>query len=258
MGPRFKPLPFTYVDTYIKGMRPIIHLASERGHHFHGWLDTHHSFSFAQWHDPAKMGFGALRVLNDDIVAPGRGFGTHPHENMEIISIPLAGALHHHDSMGNDGVIAEGEVQRMSAGTGIFHSEKNHRETEAANFLQIWIFPKKRDTAPSYDQKKFAAAGRGGRWQTLVSPEGEEGSVTIGQQAWIFRGDFAAGAQIPLVPRRKGNGLYLFVLEAPEGVALGEHRLGRRDAAALSGETEKATPKAGASLLLLDVPLEGF
>lgn len=246
------------VDTYIRVMSLIIHPAPERGHHFHGWLDTHHSFSFGQWHDPTKMGFGALRVLNDDIVTPGQGFGTHPHDNMEIVSIPLKGALHHHDSMGNDGVITEGEVQRMSAGTGLFHSEKNHSNTEPVNFLQIWIFPEKRDSAPSYDQKRFAAPGPGGRWQTLVSPEGEEGSVTIGQQAWIFRGDFSSGARIPLVSRRKGNGLYLFVLEAPEGVALGRHRLGRRDGAALSGETETATAQGSASLLLLDVPLSGF
>lgn len=233
----------------------LLHPADQRGHADHGWLDSRHSFSFASWYEPTRMGFGALRVLNDDRVAVGGGFGTHPHDNMEIISIPLSGSLAHQDSMGNEAVITEGEVQRMSAGTGVFHSERNAGVDQAVHFLQIWIFPEHRDRTPSYDQKRFDPAGRKGRFQILVSPDGAEGSVTLGQQAWITRGDFEAGATVPLSPRRKGNGLYLFVLETDGGVSLEGHTLGRRDAAGILAPKTSLTFKGPSSVLVLDVPL---
>lgn len=148
----------------------IFHAANERGHADHGWLNAHHSFSFAGYHDPSKIHFGALRVLNDDIVAPGMGFGKHPHDNMEIITIVLSGALEHKDSMGHTQAIKTNEVQVMSAGTGVFHSEYNHSHTEEVNLLQIWIFPEKRNVEPQYDQRLFDPAERINKWQTLVSP----------------------------------------------------------------------------------------
>ena len=233
----------------------LFHPSSARGHHDHGWLDTWHSFSFAMWYEPKRMGFGSLRVLNDDFVQGGRGFGTHPHDNMEIISIPLRGALEHADSMGNRTVITADEVQRMSAGTGVFHSEKNHSPDEPVNFLQIWIFPEHRDLPPSYDQKRFNPSERRNRLQLLVSPDGAENSVTLGAQARLSRGDFEGGHNFTLAPHRTGNGLYVFVLEgAADSVRISGQSLGRRDAAGISVESAQVEILSPASLLVLDVP----
>ena len=151
-------------------MKTILYPASERGHANFGWLDSHHSFSFGQFHDAGKMHFGALRVLNDDIVKGGAGFGTHPHDNMEIVSIPLSGALAHKDSTGTSEVINTGDVQIMSAGAGISHSEFNASKTDPVNFLQVWLFPKQRDITPRHDQKTFDPSGRINQWQIVVSP----------------------------------------------------------------------------------------
>jgi quercetin 2,3-dioxygenase len=155
--------------------------AASRGHAQHGWLDSWHSFSFADYHDPAHMGIGPLRVLNDDRIQPGSGFGAHPHRDMEIISYVLEGALGHRDSMGNGSVIVPGDVQRMSAGTGVMHSERNAAEDSATHFLQIWIVPRRRGQPPGYEQTHFPAADKRGRWRLIASPDGSEGSVTIDQ-----------------------------------------------------------------------------
>jgi len=164
-----------------------------RGHANHGWLDTFHTFSFAGYHDPAWMGFSALRVLNQDVVAPGRGFGTHGHADMEIVTWVLDGALQHRDSMGNGSIIKPGEAQLMSAGTGVTHSEFNASETAPAELLQMWVLPERRRTVPRYDQKAFADAELAGRLRLIVSPDGRDGSLVIGQDVSLYAGRLAAG-----------------------------------------------------------------
>jgi redox-sensitive bicupin YhaK (pirin superfamily) len=179
--------------------------AAERGHANHGWLDSYHSFSFADYYDPQHMGYGPLRVINEDRVNPGSGFGTHGHRDMEIISYVLEGALGHEDSMGNGSTIVPGDVQRMSAGTGVRHSEYNHDKTAVTHFLQIWIEPKFTGMKPSYEQKHFGPQEKRGRLRLIASPDGREGSVTVHQDALIYAGlfDGAERARIELAPGRK-------------------------------------------------------
>jgi redox-sensitive bicupin YhaK (pirin superfamily) len=207
--------------------------AAERGHANYGWLDTWHSFSFADYYDPAHMGWGSLRVINDDTVAPGRGFATHGHRDMEIVSVVLEGALAHKDSMGHGTTITPGEVQRMSAGTGVMHSEFNPSSGEAARFLQIWIMPNRKGGAPSYEQKRFDPAGRVGRFQTLASSDGRDGSVTIQQDATLsaVRLDRDAQATAALAPGRKA---YLHVVSG--GIAVNGVTLTAGDGARIDGE----------------------
>ncbi|TXB61880.1 pirin family protein [Phaeodactylibacter luteus] len=235
-------------------MQKTIHRAGTRGHANHGWLNSHHSFSFASWYNPERMGFGLLRVLNDDEVAPGMGFGTHPHDNMEIVSIPLSGALEHQDSMGNKTIIRENEVQIMSAGTGVRHSEYNHSKEEGVKFLQIWVFPKARNIAPRYEQRVYRPEDRRNQLLTVVAPD-EAGALKINQDAWFSLGDFDAGQSVSYHLHQPGQGAYLFVLEGEVEVA-GE-TLGRRDAIGLWGTAEVAV-KAGAKaqFLLIEVPME--
>ena len=235
-------------------MKKTLHKADTRGVAEHGWLSSRHTFSFGEYHDPERMRFGLLRVLNDDVVQPGMGFGTHPHENMEIISIPLVGELRHQDSMGNTQIITAGEVQIMSAGTGITHSEYNGSESEIVNFLQIWVLPEDRDLEPRYDQKLFSADEREGRLQNIVSPDKNDSGVWINQQAWFWLGDFKAGQSDTYTIKRSGNGAYFFVLEGV--VAVAGEQLERRDGI---GVEDAATVDVQATedcqLLIMDVPV---
>ncbi|MBW7912117.1 MAG: pirin family protein [Taibaiella sp.] len=234
----------------------IFHAADTRGHADHGWLNAHHSFSFAGYHDPSRVHFGALRVLNDDIVAPGMGFGKHPHDNMEIITIVLDGALEHKDSMGHTQAIHPDEVQVMSAGTGVFHSEYNHNKDKAVNLLQTWLFPNKKNVQPRYDQRVFPAAERVNQWQAIVSPiDNEDPGMKIHQDAWIYRSKIEAGKSLEYNLHSTGNGVYLFVID---GSATTEGQtLNRRDAVGIS-ETGKITIDAAADteLVLFEVPME--
>lgn len=233
-------------------MKTILHKAKDRGHASHGWLDSHHSFSFAHFYDPDKINFGALRVLNDDIVQGGMGFGTHPHDNMEIISIPLSGDLEHKDSMGNAGVIRQNDVQIMSAGTGIQHSEYNKNKDKLVNFLQIWVFPKKKNIAPRYDQKTFLPEDRVNKLQEIVSPGGS--GVHINQDAWFYLVDLEKGKEVTHKLNDPGNGVYTFVIEGD--VNVNGNSLNKRDALG-AWEVDALTIKAdnNSKLLLLEVPM---
>ena len=216
-------------------MKTILHKAAERGHVNLGWLDSNHSFSFGHYYDPEKVHFGALRVLNDDIVNGGGGFGTHPHDNMEIVSIPIKGDLEHRDSTGREAVIRENDVQIMSAGTGIRHSEKNHSDGIPVNFLQIWILPKEKDIQPRYDQKTFKAEDRQNKLLTVVAPDAGS-AVWINQDAWFSLGNFEGGKKEVYPLHKLGNGAYVFVLEG--SVKIGDVQLNKRDALGISDTSE--------------------
>jgi len=236
-------------------MKNTLHKADTRGVAEHGWLSSRHTFSFAEYRDPNRVRFGLLRVINDDVVQPGMGFGTHPHENMEIISIPLTGELRHHDSMGNTQHIKAGEVQLMSAGTGLTHSEYNGSDSELVNFLQIWVFPKERDIEPRYDQKLFSADERQGHFQNVVSADKNDGGVWINQDAWFFLGDFKVEKASSYSIMKPGNGVYFFVIEGSVSVA-GE-KLSRRDGLGIEGASSidfDATEDC--QLLVMEVPME--
>ncbi|HMJ13861.1 MAG TPA: pirin family protein, partial [Polyangiaceae bacterium] len=207
--------------------------AAERGHAQHGWLDSHHTFSFADYYDPKHMGFRALRVINEDRVAPGKGFGTHAHRDMEIISHVLEGALEHKDSLGTGSIIRPGDVQRMSAGTGVRHSEFNASNRELVHFLQIWIVPAKQGISPGYEQKSFSDAEKSGRLCIVASPDGRDGSVTLHADALLYVGRFGAGesAELPL-----STGRHVWVHVARGTVRINGNELGAGDGAALSEE----------------------
>jgi len=236
-------------------MKSIFYPAAERGHANFGWLDSYHSFSFGQWHNPQKMHFGALRVLNDDQVKGGAGFGTHPHENMEIVSIPLSGALAHKDSTGTSEVINTGDVQIMSAGSGISHSEFNASKTDPVNFLQVWVFPKQHDIKPRYDQKTFDAAQRINQWQVVVSPDEKDSAVWINQDAKFSLATIEPGKELNYKNAFAGNGVYFFLLEGKATVA--DKELNRRDAIGVS-ETDSVGIKAidAVSVLAIEVPMQ--
>lgn len=234
-------------------MKKIIHKADSRGHANHGWLDTHHSFSFASWYNPERMNFGLLRVLNDDFVAPGRGFGAHPHDNMEIVSIPLEGSLEHQDNMGNKTVIKSNDVQIMSAGTGVVHAEYNHSKDDPVKFLQIWVFPKEKNIKPRYDQKTFKPEDRENQLQTVVSPN-DENAIWINQDAFFSLGKFEAGKTVEYDMQNKGNGAYIFVLNG--AIEVDGEALHQRDAAGV-WDTQKVQIQAteDADFLIIDVPM---
>ena len=235
-------------------METILHRASERGHTNHGWLDSYHSFSFAAYYDPSKIHFGALRVLNDDTVAPGYGFGEHPHDNMEIVSIPLQGDLHHQDSTGRDKIIKQGDIQIMSAGSGITHSEKNASADKEVRFLQIWVFPKEKNIEPRYEQKTFLAEERNNQWQTVVAPDFSD-AVWINQNAWFTRGDFAAGISEKYTLHQQDNGVYVFLISGQ--IEISNRHLNSRDAIAI-WNTDALEIKAlsHAEVLLIEVPMK--
>ena len=229
-----------------------IRRGKERGHAEHGWLESYHSFSFADYHDPEHMGFSALRVINEDRIQPGTGFGTHGHRDMEIISYVLEGALGHRDSMGTGSTIVPGDVQRMSAGRGVQHSEQNHDKAGVTHFLQIWIEPNVRGIAPGYEQKHFDAASKRGRLRLVASPDGADGSVTIHQDARIYAGlfDGAERAVRAIAPGRKA---YLHVVRGK--VVANGTPLEAGDALKMTGVAEAVLEQgAGAEVLLFDLP----
>ncbi len=233
----------------------VIHRSNDRGYADHGWLQTWHTFSFAGYYNPDSMHFGVMRVLNDDIVRGGGGFGLHPHENMEIITVPFRGSLEHADSMSNTHVIRPGDVQVMSAGTGIMHSEYNHDPDVDVNLAQIWLYPREKNVSPRYDQKTFDVAQQHNAWQVLVSPDGVDDSLWIHQQAWIQRTRLDAGASIDYATRHTGNGVYLFVIEGE--IRIGDVDLHRRDGAGyVPVSALQLQAKSDADILVFDVPMK--
>ncbi|MBI5372379.1 MAG: pirin family protein [Sphingobacteriales bacterium] len=236
-------------------MKTILHKARTRGHANHGWLDSYHTFSFAGYYDTERIHFGALRVLNDDTVAGGMGFGAHPHDNMEIISIPTSGDLEHQDSMGNKQVIRQGDVQVMSAGTGITHSEKNKNRDQEVEFFQIWVFPNQKNVTPRYDQRNFTDAEKQNKLLTVVSPIGTDaGGVQIHQDAWFSLGNLDQDFRTTYTLKNKNNGVYAFVIEGD--VNINGQLLNRRDGMGIT-ETDSLHIEtiSPATLLLMEVPM---
>ena len=227
---------------------------TERGTANHGWLQAKYSFSFGGWHNPALMHFGALRVLNDDIVLGGGGFPTHAHANMEIITIPLQGALQHKDSTGGEGIINHNDVQIMSAGTGVEHSEFNASATDSVNLLQLWIFPKEKNITPRYDQKTFDTANRQNSWQTIVSPTASDATLWINQTATLSIATLTANNSLHYNNHTTGNGMYLFVINGSINVA--GNKLTKRYAIGITNtETIEITATENSELLMVEVPM---
>jgi redox-sensitive bicupin YhaK (pirin superfamily) len=235
--------------------KSILHKADTRGHANHGWLDSKHTFSFANYYNPERMHFGVLRVLNDDQVAPGMGFGTHPHENMEIISIPLEGDLEHKDSMGNIAVIRHGDIQVLSAGTGITHSEYNKNKDKAVKFLQIWIFPNKQNVTPRYSQISLNIVDRHNNFQQIISPNPDDEGAWINQNAWFSMGNFDSGFETTYNLKSNQNGVYIFVLEGE--IEVNGQTLSKRDGLGI-WDIENFNMKAlsNCDVLLMDVPMD--
>jgi redox-sensitive bicupin YhaK (pirin superfamily) len=239
------------METSIK----TVYKAETRGHANLGWLNAKYSFSFANFHNPNRIHFGALRVLNDDIIEGGKGFGSHPHDNMEIVTIPLRGALQHRDNTGRAEIIRSGDVQIMSAGSGIVHSEANASPTEEINLLQLWVFPKLRNITPRYDQKTFDVSTRNNKFQVVVSPIESEESIWINQDAWFSLGNVEASKTIEYKRNLDGNGMYIFVIEGD--VTIEGENLNRRDAIGILG-TDKVTFTASTAtqILVVEVPMK--
>ncbi|MGB5817885.1 MAG: pirin family protein [Saonia sp.] len=237
-----------------KSTTTVLHKADTRGDANHGWLHSKHSFSFANYYDPKRMGFGALRVLNDDIVAPGRGFGTHPHQNMEIISIPLSGDLKHMDSTGRSEIIKQGDIQVMSAGTGIQHSEMNANTDKEVQFLQIWVIPNKEDVEPRYDQITLNGADRKNKLQQILSPHSEDAGVWVHQDAWFHMGTLDKDTSLQYQLKKEGNGIYAFVLKGD--VTINGQVLNKRDGYGLWDVSQLAIQATtDAELLLMEIPM---
>jgi quercetin 2,3-dioxygenase len=232
----------------------VFHPANSRGDANHGWLQSKHTFSFANYYNPDRMHFGVLRVLNDDTVASGMGFGTHPHDNMEIISIPLEGDLEHKDSMGNTQVIKNGDIQVMSAGTGIYHSEFNRNKNNLVKFLQIWVFPNKRDVTPRYDQITLNQEDRQNRFQQILSPSADDEGVWIHQDAWFHLGKFEKNKTTNYTFRKDGNGVYVFVLSGK--LEVNGQLLNNRDGFGVwNSESIEFKFNEDSEVLLMEVPM---
>jgi len=232
----------------------VLHKAETRGHANHGWLDSHHTFSFANYYNPDRMHFGVLRVLNDDVVSGGMGFGRHPHDNMEIISIPLEGDLEHQDSMGNTTVIRNGDIQVMSAGTGIQHSEKNKNQDKKVKFLQIWVFPNKRNVTPRYDQLTLKAPDRHNKLQQVLSPNADDEGVWIHQDTWFHLGTLDKGNKQNYQIRKKGNGVYAFIISGE--VTIAGQPLAARDGLGLWDIDQiDIVADSNTEILLMEVPM---
>ena len=235
-------------------MKTILHPAGSRGHADHGWLDSHHTFSFANYYDPKRMHFGVLRVLNDDIVAPGRGFGTHPHDNMEIISIPLHGDLEHEDSMGNKAIIREGDIQVLSAGTGIFHSEYNANDDKEVKFLQIWLFPNQKNIEPRYDQLSMTDVAKKNSFYQVLSPNADDEGVWIHQNAWFHLGDFDKDITQTYRVKKEQNGVYVFVIEGE--IDIHGQKLSTRDGYGIWDTNQfDINANKDSKILLMEVPM---
>ena len=232
----------------------IFHSAASRGAASHGWLESFHTFSFAKYYNPERMNFGVLRVLNDDDIAGGRGFGEHPHDNMEIITIPFEGALQHEDSMGNQAVIQSGEIQVMSAGTGIYHKEFNANADKAVKVLQIWLFPNKRNVTPRYDQQKFDLDANKNELVQILSPNADDAGVWIHQDAWFNMAKFDEEKTFDYTLNKNGNGVYVFALSGEATVA--GQQLQERDAVGV-WDTDNFSVKSnsGTVLLFMEVPM---
>lgn len=232
----------------------VLHKAETRGDANHGWLQSRHTFSFANYYNPDRMHFGVLRVLNDDIVSAGMGFNTHPHDNMEIISIPLEGDLEHKDNMGNVSVIRHGDIQVMSAGTGITHSEFNKNKDREVKFLQIWVFPNKRNVTPRYDQLTLKLEDRKNKFQQVLSPNPDDDGVWIYQNAWFHLANFDKGLSREYKIKSKGNGLYVFNLSGE--ISVDDQKLSPRDGFGI-WDIDSVTIKAdtNAEFLLMEVPM---
>lgn len=235
-------------------MKTTLHLADSRGHAERGWLTSWHTFSFADYYDPARVHFGVLRVINDDIIAGGMGFPTHPHDNMEIITIVRKGALVHKDSMGNEGVIEAGDIQVMSAGTGVRHSEFNALPDTAAELFQIWVFPNQKNVEPRYEQLTLDAAKRHNQFQQIISPNADDDGLWIHQDAWFHLAQIDAGTALNYTLKNSGNGVYLLVIEG--SVSVNGQKLNWRDGLEIEdAENFDITADAGAEVLLMEVPM---
>ena len=234
--------------------KTVLHKANTRGHANHGWLDSHHSFSFANYYNPDRMHFGVLRVLNDDVVAGGRGFRRHPHDNMEIISIPLSGDLEHKDSMGNTAIIKQGDVQIMSAGTGIYHSEFNKNKNQEVRFLQIWMFPNRKNVQARYDQITIEKIANDSVFRQILSPSSKDAGVWAYQHAWFHLGDLEKACSETYQIRRPGNGVYAFIIEGD--VTIEGQKLNKRDGFGIWDTSQLSiTADTNAKVLLMDVPM---
>lgn len=235
-------------------MNIVVHKANERGKADYGWLKSYHSFSFSSYYNPERMRFGALHVLNDDTVAPGMGFGTHPHDNMEIISIPLSGDLKHRDSMGNEVVIRQGDIQVMSAGTGITHSEMNAHNDREVKFLQIWILPDQRNVTPRYDQRTLDQTQMQNRLLQVAGPDEQDHAVRMHQQAWFYMGNLEAGTSLTYQLHQPDFGVYAFLLEGDCNIQ--EQHLTNRDGIGITGVSIlQIQAIKNSSLLLMEVPM---
>jgi len=235
-------------------MTTILHKANTRGNANHGWLNSYHTFSFANYYNSERTNFGLLRVLNDDTVSAGMGFGKHPHDNMEIVSIPLEGDLHHNDSTGRDKIIKQGDVQIMSAGSGIMHSEMNANKNKEVKFLQIWVFPEKRNIEPRYEQKTFSVEDRKNKLQTVVAPN-DSNALWINQQAWFTLGNFDTNFSTTYTLHNNKNGVYAFLIKG--SASINDVELNERDGLGISvTETLNIKALSDAEILLIEVPMK--